>query len=127
MKIQIYCPSYHKLELVYKKGGCDNRFQESLASGLFPEDKSKVVGILGMGCSVSAIEAVKLASRPEIQLVVVHNGRSLMLENYKNSIGILGSSRSLIDLSLALIKNNDYVDVLYESACMHGHQYYHEM
>ena len=48
-----------------------------------------------------------------------------MLENYKNSIGYLGSSRSLIDLSLALIKNNDWhnVDILYES----GHQYYHEM
>ena len=115
----------HKLELINKRGGCDDRFQESLASGLFPQERSKVVGILGTGCSVSAIEAVKLASRPEIQLVIVHNGGSLMLENYKNSIGILGSSRSLIDLSLALIKNNDWhnVDVLYES----GNQYYHEM
>ena len=115
----------HKLELVYKKGGCDDKFQESLTSGLFPQDRSKVVGILGTGCPVSAIEAVKLASRPEIQLVTVHNGGSLMLENYKNSIGILGSSRSLIDLSLALIKNNDWhnVDILYES----NHPYYHEM
>ena len=33
-----------------------------------------MVGILGTGCSVSAIEAVKLASRPEVRLVVVHNG-----------------------------------------------------
>ena len=64
----------HKLELIFKKGGCDDGFQENLTSGLFPQDKSKVVGILGTGCSVSTIEAVKLASRPEIQLVVVHNG-----------------------------------------------------
>ena len=116
----------HELELVYKKGGCDHdRFMESLACGLFPQDKSKVVGILGTGCSVSAIEGVKLASRPQIQLVVFHNGGSQMLANYENSIGILGSSRSLIDISLALIRANDWhnVHVLYES----GHPYYHEM
>ncbi len=116
----------HKLELVHRKGGCDERFLESLVSGLFPQDRSKVVGILlGTGCSVSAIEAVKLASRPEVQLVVVHNGGSPMLKNYDNSIGILGSPISLIDLSLALIKKNDWhnVHVLYES----GHRYYHEM
>ena len=84
-----------------------------------------MVGILGTGCSVSAIEAVKLASRPEAWLVVVHNGGSQMLENYDNSIGILGSPISLIDLSLALIKKNDWhnVHVLHES----DHQYYREM
>ena len=90
----------YELELVYRKGGCDERFLESLVSGLFPQDRSKVVGILGTGCSVSAIEAVKLASRPEVRLVVVHNGGSQMLENHDNSIGILGSPISLIDLSL---------------------------
>ena len=115
----------YELELVYRKGGCDERFLESLVSGLFPQDRSKVVGILGTGCSVSAIEAVKLASRPEVRLVVVHNGGSQMLENYDNSIGILGSPISLIDLSLALIKKNDWhnVHILYES----DHQYYLEM
>ena len=57
-----------------------------------------------------------------MRLVVVHNGGSQMLDN---SIGILGSRISLIDLSLALIKKNDWhnVHVMYES----GHQYYHEM
>ena len=118
----------HTLELVYKKGGCDDRVEgtlESLTSGLFPQDRSKVVGILGTGCSLSTIEAVTLANRPEIQLVVLHNGGSLTLENYKNSVSILGSSRSLIDLSLALIEKNDWhnVDVLYESS----HPYYLEM
>ena len=117
----------YELELVYRKGGCDERFLESLVSGLFPQDRSnlKVVGILGTGCSVSAIEAVKLASRPEVRLVVVHNGGNQMLENYDNSIGILGSPISLIDLSLALIKKNGWhnVHVLYESS----HQYYHEI
>ena len=115
----------HKLELVYKKGSCDEQFWESIASGLFPHDRSEVVGILGTGCSVSAVEAVELASRPEIQLVVVHNGGSLMLEKYDNSIGILGSSRSLFDLLLILIKTNNWhnIHILYES----GHQYYGEM
>ena len=118
----------HTLELVYKKGGCNDRVErtlESLTSGLFPQDRSKVVGILGTGSSLSAIEAVTLANRPEIQLVVLHNGGSLMLENYKNSVGILGSSRSLIDLSLALIEKSNWhnVDVLYESS----HPYYCEM
>jgi gamma-aminobutyric acid type B receptor len=84
-----------------------------------------VVGILGAGCSVSAIEAVKLASRPEVRLVVVHKGGSPMLKNYDNSVGILGSPMSLIDLSLALMKRNGWhnVHVLYDS----GHQYYREM
>ena len=118
----------HKLELVYKKGGCDDRSMttlESLASGLFPQDRSEVVGILGSGCSLSAIETVKLASRPEVQLVVVHNGGSLTHENYENSIGILGSSRSLIELSLFLIKKNEWhnIDILYET----NHPYYREV
>ena len=118
----------HKLLLVYKTGGCDDGLRttlESLASGLFPQDRSEVVGILGTGCAHSATESVKLASRPEIQLVVVHNGGSLTLENYKNSIGMLGSSRSLIDLSLVLIKKNKWqnVHVLYED----NHPYYREM
>ena len=118
----------HKLLLVYKTGGCDDGLRitlESLASGLFPRDRSEVVGILGTGCALSATEAVKLASRPEIQLVVVHNGGSLTLENYKNSIGMLGSSRALIDLSLVLIKKNKWqnVDVMYDG----NHPYYREM
>ena len=115
----------HRLELNYKKGDCDNRFWDSIASGLFPQDRSKVVGILGTGCSVSAIEAVRLASRPKIQLVVLHNGGSLMLEKYDNSIGILGSSRSIIDVLLALINTNNWhnIHILYES----GHRYYGEM
>ena len=116
----------HKLELVHKQGGCDDeRSLESLASGLFPQEKSKVVGVIGTGCSASAIHVVKLASRPGIQLFVVHTGGSLVLESYKNSVGILGSSKLFVDLSLALIKENGWqnVIILYEES----HPYYHEM
>ena len=117
----------HNLSLVIKDDGCSGRDTEadktatSLVSGLFPQDGSKVVGILGPACSESVRKVVYVASKPEIELVVLHNaygGSESIFKQTKNSLGILGTTRALFDLSLALIKKSGWenIVILYESS-----------
>ena len=112
----------HKLELLYKETGC-NSIPETvvgLTSGLFQEDGSKVVGILGPVCSMDSKVVSTLTNRPDLELVVVHNSGLSLLGNrtmFPHSIGILGSSQSLVDLSVALLDESGWknIAVLYES------------
>ena len=115
----------HNLELVHQPGGCDKTENAltSLVGGLFPQDGSKVVGILGPACSDSARKVVYVASKPEIELVVLHNGGSSMLGNLNHSISILGSNSLLLDLSYAVIEKSGWksICVLYESDSFYYH------
>ena len=115
----------HNLELVHQPGGCDKTENTltSLVSGLFPQDGSKVVGILGPACSDSARKVVYVAGKPEIELVVLHNGGSSMLGNLNHSISILGSNSLLLDLSYAVIEKSGWksICVLYESDSFYYH------
>ena len=124
----------HNLSLVIKDDGCSGRDTEadkiatSLVSGLFPQDGSKVVGILGPACSESVRKVVYVASKPEIELVVLHNaygGSESIFKQSKNSLGILGTTRALFNLSLALIKKSGWenICILYEGS----HHFYRNM
>ena len=125
----------HNLTLVYRDDGCSDtrsRHSENLASslvsGLFPRDsESRVVGILGPACLESARKVVYVADKPEIDLIVLHTGGSLMLgRDTKNSLDILGSSRPLLfHLYLTLIEESGWksICVLYDS----NSHYYHDL
>ena len=123
----------HNLRLVYREDGCsgnaqDEKLASSLVSGLFPRNsaESRVVGILGPACLESARKVVYVADKPEIDLIVLHTGGSLMLgRESKNSLDILGSSRSLFDLSIALIEESGWhnICILYDSS----HHHYRHM
>ena len=115
---------YHELKPIYKHDGCNNKageIAESLVTGLFPQDTSKVVGVIGPACAESAVKVARITSQPDIGLVVLNNVGSTVLEKYRNSIGITGSTRFLIDLSLALIDTSGWQNlcILYESSQLH--------
>ena len=110
----------HQLELTYVDGGCDIAATTAvgITTGLFAE--SAVVGMIGPGCSSSSVHAARILNRPDIELVQIHGGGSFLLEdrnNFNNSIGILGSSRSFVQLSLKLMNKSDWLNIaiLYEN------------
>ena len=112
----------HRLELVSVNGGCDIVATTSINAviGLFNKDKSRAVGMVGPGCSVSSMQTGNILNQPEINLVHVHGGGSLLLSDrskFTNSLGILGSTQSYRELSLTLMKTNGWhnVAILFES------------
>lgn len=115
----------HRLELVTVDGGCDiiPTIAVGTAAGLFREGRTRdlVVGVVGPGCSASALELANVINESNVEVVQIHGGGSLLLANrtrYNNSLGILGSTQSFIDLSVALLKRNGWsnIAVLFESS-----------
>ena len=115
----------HQLELITVDGGCDiiPTIAVSTAAGLFRRELTRdlVVGVVGPGCSASALELANVIDQSRVEVVQIHGGGSLLLANrsrYNNSLGILGSTQSFIDLSVALLKQNKWsnIAILFESA-----------
>ena len=112
----------HRLELFHVDGGCDIIPKTSLGivNGLFSKPNETVVGVVGPGCSVSAVAMSKIANNPRVEVVVLHDAGTPLLANrdtYYNSIGILGSTQPFVDLSLALMNETGWrhIAILYES------------
>ena len=111
----------HRLELIPVDGGCEIVATTAVntAIGLF--NGTGIIGMIGPGCSTSSLHTAHLLNQPSIELVHVHGGGSYLLEdrdNFPNSIGILGSTRSFVHLSVALIKESGWKNlaILYESS-----------
>ena len=111
----------HKLELVLVDGGCDIAATTAVNTtiGLFNETGDRVIGMVGPGCSASSLQTAHVMNQPEIELVQVHGAGSYLLNRteFPNSIGVLGSTRSFVDLSLALMEESGWqnIAILYES------------
>ena len=118
--------SCHQLELVNVDGGCEITPKTSLgiAENLYgPQtnnDHQTIVGLIGPGCSLSALHVSNITNRPEVELVVLHDAGSPLLANrtkYNNSIGILGSDHPLVELSVKLVRETKWrnIAILYDS------------
>ena len=110
----------HKLELVVVDGGCDIAATTAVSSTIGLINETKVVGLVGPGCSSSALQTAKLLNRSAINLIQIHGGGSPLLADrtkYPNSLGLLGSTQSFVDLSLALMKKTGWhnIAILFES------------
>ena len=110
----------HKLELVVVDGGCDIAATTAISSTMGLIGETKVVGLVGPGCSTSALQTAQLLNRSAINLIQIHGGGSPLLEDrseYPNSLGLLGSTQSFVDLSLALMKKTGWrnIAILFES------------
>ena len=112
----------YKLELVTVDGGCDISATTAVSTvaGILNENNTTVVGIVGPGCSASALQTATFVNESRIELVHIHGGGSPILANrsrYNNSLGILGSTQSFVDLSIALMKKNKWrnIAILFES------------
>ena len=113
----------HRLELLPVDGGCEIVATTAVSTtiGLFNGTGDRVVGMIGPGCSTSSLHAAHVVNQPSIDLVHVHGGGSFLLEdrqNFPNSIGILGSTRTFVHLSLDLIEKSGWnnIAILYESS-----------
>ena len=119
----------HTLELIHKESGCGEATETAvgLVSGLFPNNKShsaeskQVVGIIGPIDILDSLLVSSITNRPGLQTVILHGAGSSVLANrtmFPNSLGILGSIQSLVDLSVVLMKKNRWhnIAVLYEKS-----------
>ena len=73
-----------------------------------------VAGIVGPGCSASALVISSLNGREQLSLINVHIAGSLNLSNrtkYPNSFGTLDSTEVFVRASLALMKENHWTQV----------------
>ena len=112
----------HKLELISVDGGCDivGTTAVSTAVGLFNESGARVVGMVGPGCSASSLQTAHVINESKIELVQIHGGGSPLLADrarYNNSLGILGYTQTFVNLSIALMKHNGWLNIaiLFES------------
>ena len=114
----------HELELIPVDGGCDiaaTTAVNTTAIGLFDKNGTRAVGMVGPGCSASVLHTALVMNQPVIELVQIHGGGSPLLEDrgrFPNSLGILGSTRTFVDLSLALMKESGWrnIAILFESS-----------
>ena len=92
-------PGY-RVELLNVDGGCNvfsralTNFVEQVHSGI------PIAGVIGPGCSDSALAISPILGRPEISLPNIHLATSSLLQNrtqYPNTYGILSSSFTLIN------------------------------
>ena len=124
----------HALELLYKESGCDEvtKTAVGLTSGLFPDGQTvrnkndrnaqNIVGIIGLTDTLDSLLVSSITNRPDqLQIITLHGAGSSALANrtmFPNSLSILGSIQSLVDLSIALIKKGSWknIAILYESS-----------
>ena len=114
-------PGYN-LELVSGDSGCNIRSKAALVTGSHILSTEKpVAGLVGPGCSSSALFIAPLISRGPIGLITVHIAGSLLLSNrdtYANSFGTLDSTEVFVDALLSLSKRNNWqnVSVLFDES-----------
>ena len=114
--------SGYTLELINSDGGCDMKDNalESFVKHIIAERGQRpIVGIIGPGCSTSALAVSPQNSHPQIALLNMHIAGSLLLENrtkFAYSFGILGSSYGFVNSTVALMRIANWrrIAVLYD-------------
>ncbi len=113
-------PGY-QIELIQADGGCNiqNTALVSLVQHVLYSGK-QIVGVVGPGCSFSAITVAPLIQQKPIALVNFHLASASFLrdrEKYSNSFGVSGSIEAFYAL-LALIKHNNWtrLAILYDES-----------
>ena len=107
--------SDYNIEMIAGDSGCDVTTKAVTAFVETVMHSSKqVAGIVGPGCSASALVISSLNGREQLSLINVHIAGSLNLSNrtkYPNSFGTLDSTEVFVRASLALMKENNWTQV----------------
>lgn len=112
------------LMLLQGDSGCDIRSKANRAffdNVLYSEPARSPLGIVGPGCSNSAMTVSSLSSRSELSMLTIHIAGSLLLTNrtiYNYSFGTLDSTEVFVQASLALMRRNKWerIGVLYDES-----------
>ena len=105
----------YNIELIAGDSGCDaaTKTITAFVNHVLHSGK-QIVGIVGPGCSASALTLSPLNARDPLSLVNVHIAGSLNLFNrtkYPNSFGTLDSTQVFVKTSLALMEKNNWTRV----------------
>ena len=115
----------YKLELTHDDSGCEivSRTAVSFARGVVASRHEKPpVGIIGPGCSLSALRTSPLIGRKDVALIAIHLAGSQLLsdrEKYPYSFGTLGSTyETYVRTVFGLMRENDWrrIAVLFDEA-----------
>lgn len=114
----------YTVKLLQGDSGCDIRSKANQAffhNVLYSESAKRPLGIIGPGCSNSALTVSALSGRRELSILTIHIAGSLLLTNrslYNYSFGTLDSTEVFVQASLALIRRNNWkpVGVLYDES-----------
>ena len=112
----------YTLKLVKGDSGCNIRSKANQAffeKVLYSADTP--LGIVGPGCSNSALTVSSLTGRRELSLLTIHVAGSLLLSNrslYQYSFGTLDSTEVFVQASLALMREHGWepVGILYDES-----------
>ena len=111
------------LQLIHGDSGCDKQLNartiENFVSHGFVQQRKRLTGIIGPGCSSSSGALASLVERPELGLVVVHGAGSPTLANrtkYPYLLGTLGSTSSFVQAFYYLVKRGNWsrIAILYD-------------
>lgn len=114
----------YTLELLRGDSGCNIRSKANQAffnNVLYSQPARSPLGIIGPGCSNSALTVSALSGRRELSILTIHIAGSLLLANrtmYDYSFGTLDSTEVFVQASLALMRQNNWkpVGVLYDES-----------
>ncbi len=109
------------LTLLEKDCGCNytNRARINFIRSVLYSQK-QIVGLIGPGCSASAVAIAPLTTQGNISLINIHGAGTPKLgdhSRYKNLFGIYGSSNGIAAAMIAMIEDRGWtnVAVLYDS------------
>jgi hypothetical protein len=114
----------YTLELLQGDSGCNIRSKANQAffnDVLYSQPARRPLGIVGPGCSNSALTVSALSGRRDLSILTLHIAGSLLLTDrttYKYSFGTLDSTEVFVQASLALMRKNNWkpVGVLYDES-----------
>ena len=113
----------YTIDLIQGDSGCNLRSKANQATfeKLLFNTAEPPVGIVGPGCSNSALTVSSLIRRQELSMLTIHVAGSLLLSNrslYEYSFGTLDSTTVFVEASLALMRRNDWkkVGILYDES-----------
>ena len=114
----------YTVKLLQSDSGCNIRLKANQAffnNVLYSQPARNPLGIIGPGCSNSALTVSSLSGRKELSILTIHIAGSLLLTNrtlYNYSFGTLDSTEVFVQASLELIRKNNWepVGVLYDES-----------
>ena len=114
-------PDYH-IELIHDDSGCEyttKAYVSFMRHGYY--SGNRLVGVLGPGCSLSAVAVAGLTSKENLTIVTLHGGGSPLLSNrtaYPYALSSLGTRSFLTTTAIKLIQESNWtlVGVLFDES-----------
>lgn len=113
----------YTLELIHGRDGCDIVVETPLGfvERVFTPEAPRFAGIIGPGCSTSTTLLGPTTGQPDLSMVMLHGGGSILLANrtiYPNLVGTLGSTEGFVHGFVNLVRKASWkrLAILYDDS-----------